>query len=178
MNYKSPFALLGLPLIHIAAGKVENGRYRRGIAKGWIAVGDVSFGVVLSLGGVAFGGVAVGGLAVGVFSLGGLAVGCFALGGGAVGILASGGAAVAWQAANGGFAAAIEYAQGGEAFARHANDLVAGEYFENSRFFSLARWFARYSRWCSLLLALPIGQGLIHRWKHRGSKQPRGKANG
>ena len=74
MTYKTRRTLAGLPLIHVATGQVVDGRYRRGIARGWIAVGDVSFGVLLSIGGAAFGGVALGGLGVGVLSIGGLAL--------------------------------------------------------------------------------------------------------
>ena len=122
MNYTSDFKMLGLPLVDIAMGEGVNGGYKRGIARGWIAVGDISFGVIFSLGGVAFGGIAIGGLAVGVISLAGLAIGILALGGGAVGILAAGGGAIAWHAAIGGFAMANEYALGGTAIAKHAND--------------------------------------------------------
>ncbi|MFC2091589.1 hypothetical protein ACFLTD_02320 [Elusimicrobiota bacterium] len=56
MNYKTKLTVLGLPFIHISTGNVMNGHYKRGSAKGWIAVGDISFGVILSAGGVAFGG--------------------------------------------------------------------------------------------------------------------------
>ena len=63
MNYKTKYTLLGLPLVHITTGKIEDRRYKRGIAKAWIAIGDISFGVILSVGSIAFGGVAVGGLA-------------------------------------------------------------------------------------------------------------------
>jgi hypothetical protein len=35
MSYQSQGQLLGLPLLHVATGRVENGRYRRGIARGW-----------------------------------------------------------------------------------------------------------------------------------------------
>ena len=49
MNYKTKFTLLGLPLVHIATSKMENGQFRRGIAKGWIVMGDISFGIILSV---------------------------------------------------------------------------------------------------------------------------------
>ena len=168
MNYKSKLTLLGLPLVHMTTGRVENGHYKRGIAQGWVAIGDISFGVILSIGGVAFGGIAIGGLAVGILSFAGLAIGLLSLGGGAIGMMAAGGGAVAWQAAFGGFALAIEYAQGGAAIANHANDLVAQEYFASSYFFSFARLIAEYSRWFVLLLVLPIIQSLIQKRK-RGS---------
>jgi hypothetical protein len=170
MNYKTRFTLLGLPLVHIASGKLEEGRYNRGIAKGWIAVGDISFGVIFSVGGVAFGGVAIGGLAVGLMTFAGLALGFLALGGGAIGVLASGGGALAWRAAYGGFAAAVEFAQGGWAIANHANDSVAHEFFENSYFFSFARLITEHSRWLLFLLVVPIAHNLLRRMSHPGAK--------
>lgn len=165
MNYKTKITLLGIPLVHIATSKKDQGRYKRGIAKAWIAIGDVSFGIILSIGGVAFGSVAIGGLAVGIFSLAGLAFGIFAFGGGAIGILATGGGAVAWYAATGGFAMAREYALGGHAIANYANDMVAKDYFRNSTFFSAARLIGGHSKWFLLLVFLPIIQNLIHKRK-------------
>jgi len=170
MNYKTKYEVFGLPLIHITSGKLVDGHYRRGIAKGWIAIGDISFGVILSIGAVAFGGIAFGGLAIGFLSLAGLSLGVFSLGGGAIGIFACGGAAIAWQAALGGLAIAHEYAEGGLAIANYANDQMAKSYFENSRFFSLARFISEHSRWFLLLVAIPFVQALIRRIKNRREK--------
>ncbi len=170
MSYKTKFTLLGLPLVHIATSKMENGQLGRGIAKGWIAIGDISFGIILSVGGVAFGGVAIGGIAVGLLSFAGMAIGVLAFGGGAIGVLATGGGAIAWHAATGGFAMANEYALGGQAIANYANDVIAKDYFANSVFFSSAKVVGEHSRWFLLLVLLPIIQGLIHKRKHRGSK--------
>jgi hypothetical protein len=169
MNYKTKITLIGIPIVHIATSKKDQGRYKRGIAKGWIAIGDISFGIILSIGGVAFGSVAIGGLAVGILSLAGLAFGILAFGGGAIGILATGGGAVAWHAATGGFAMAKEYALGGRAIAHYANDMVAKDYFRNSIFFSSARFIGGHSRWFLLLVFLPIIQSLIH--KRKGYKR-------
>jgi hypothetical protein len=44
MTMKSSIQLLGLPLVHVTTGQLVDGRYRRGVARGWIAVGDVAFG--------------------------------------------------------------------------------------------------------------------------------------
>jgi hypothetical protein len=55
MHYKSSKTLLGLPLVHVAIGSPDGSRAGRGIAKGWVAVGDISFGIVLSVGGLAIG---------------------------------------------------------------------------------------------------------------------------
>ena len=149
MNYRTKYKVLGLPLIHTTSGKLVDGRYRRGITRGWIAIG---------------------GLSIGLLSFAGLALGVFSLGGGAIGIVASGGGAIAWQAALGGLAVAHEYAVGGLAIANHANDLIARNYFENSRFFSVARFILEHSRWFLLLVAIPIVQNLIRGMKHRKGK--------
>jgi hypothetical protein len=117
MEYRSRATLLGLPLVHVALSSVVDGQFRRGVATGWIAIGDVAFGILLAVGGVAVGGVSLGGVAVGVLPIGGLALGVLALGGLAFGIVAVGGAAVAWHAAIGGLAVASHYAAGGVAIA-------------------------------------------------------------
>jgi hypothetical protein len=131
MNYRTKSAWLGLPLVHVSTGEIVEGRYRRGVAQGWIAIGDISFGVLLSVGGVALGGIALGGLALGGLAFAGMAVGAVAFGGSATGVVALGGAAIAWHGALGGLAIAREYALGGVAIARHANDAAAREFFES-----------------------------------------------
>ena len=72
MARESPFRLLGIPLVHIASGRVENGQYHRGVARGWIAVGDIAF---VAVGGAALAWWAAGGgLAVARdFAIGGVA---------------------------------------------------------------------------------------------------------
>jgi hypothetical protein len=163
MQYVSKTSLLGLPLVHIATGVMRDGRFTRGIARGWIAIGDVSFGVLLSVGGIAFGGFAFGGLAVGGLALGGLALGALALGGGAVGYLAAGGAAIAVKAALGGLAIARDYALGGGALARHANDEVARSFLEDDLFAAAARAVMEHSQWLVLLTAIPVVLALRQR---------------
>src|SRR5258706_2793762 len=74
MDYRSRAAFLGLPLVHIAMSRVVDGRVRRGVATGWIAIGDVAFGIVFACGGLAGGGVRFGGLAVGIVPSGELAL--------------------------------------------------------------------------------------------------------
>ena len=119
MDYRSSIGLLGLPLVHVATGAVVDGRYRRGVATAWFAVGDIAVGVVFACGGVALGGLCVGGAAFGLAPVGGLALGALAIGGLALGIVAVGGAAIAWYAAVGGLAVAGRYAIGGVALARN-----------------------------------------------------------
>ena len=147
MNYKSSISLLGLPLAHVAIGPPEGSSGTRGIAKGWIAIGDIAFGVVFALGGLAVGGICVGGLSVGVLAFAGLSVGVWSVGGLALGVFALGGGAIALWAANGGLAVASEYSLGGFAMGAHANTDAARAYFESSWFFSMASLLARHSRW-------------------------------
>ncbi len=148
--------MFGLPLVHVRLGCVPGAKPEW--ARGWIAIGDRAFGILLSLGGIAVGGIAIGGLAAGAISVGGLAlglaaiggaafgglavgglaVGGLAIGGGAIGYLATGGGAIGWKAAFGGLAIAHEYAQGGLAVAQHAADEAARAYFQNSAFFTRA----------------------------------------
>ena len=121
MHYRTKFEIWGLPLVEIKTGQLVNGRYQRGIARAWIAVGDIAFGMLISVGGVAMGGLALGGVSLGVLGLGGLAVGGLALGGCAVGVCAIGGAAIALKIALGGLAVSGDVAMGGLALAPHAN---------------------------------------------------------
>ena len=118
MEYRSGVSFLGLPIVHIAMGSFVNGRYRRGVATGWIAIGDIAFGVFFALGGIAFGGISLGGVSLGFLPLGGFAMGALAIGGLAMGVVAFGGAALGWYAAIGGLAFAHDYAIGGVASAQ------------------------------------------------------------
>jgi hypothetical protein len=116
MEYRSSLRLLGLPLVHVAIG--GSGASRRGVATGWVAIGDVAIGVVFAFGGAAFGSISLGGFAFGLLPLGGLALGLIAVGGVGVGVIACGGAAFATYLAIGGAALARDYAIGGLAWAR------------------------------------------------------------
>jgi zinc protease len=145
--YRSRAQFLGLPLIDINVRDPisftdnrlpESSNGMLGVARGWIAVGDDAYGIVLAVGSKARGIIAVGGRAIGVVSFGGLAVGLVSVGGAAVGVLgiggfglgvyafgglalgwqALGGGAIGWNAACGGLAVAWHAAIGGAAFAR------------------------------------------------------------
>ena len=87
-EYKSERKLFGIPLLHVNIG----GRYLNKVAKGIIAIGDISIGFI-SIGGVSFGLISIGGISIGVFVLGGVAIGGFALGGVAIGLYSLGGIA-------------------------------------------------------------------------------------
>ena len=101
MEYRSSASFLGLPLVHVATGQSIDGRYRRGVATAWFAVGDIAIGVFFACGGVAVGGISLGGAALGLLPIGGFALGLFAVGGLGLGVVAVGGAAFAWYAAIG-----------------------------------------------------------------------------
>jgi hypothetical protein len=178
MATESRLRLFGLPLVHIASGRVENGQYHRGIARGWIAVGDIAFGVLLAVGGVAVGGISLGGFALGVLAAGGVAAGGFALGGLALGGAVVGGAAVAWWAASGGLAIAPDFAIGGVAIARHANDAEAQVLVVQHPFFWTSMRLLEHSRWLVLLALLPVVTILLRRLRaaRGGAPGPGGRA--
>jgi zinc protease len=165
--YRSKASFLGLPFVHIAVAEIGQPGVKRHVARGWIAIGDVAYGGLLAIGGVAVGSVAIGGVGLGLLSLGGLGIGLLALGGMAVGgwalggcavgfYSAMGGLAVAWHSALGGAAIASDYAVGGAAYARHANDPVAREFLAKSTFHGLFRPPMREARWLLLLVLLPV----------------------
>lgn len=134
-HYRSKAALLGLPLVDIAIGPpAGETAFRRGVARGWIAVGDIAFGPLLAVGGIAAGGLTIGGLAVGLLDLAGLAVGVYTLGGLSAGFWAAGGLALGWFGAVGGGAISHAHAVGGMAVAPHANDAIARAYLGHSLF--------------------------------------------
>ena len=94
-EYKSKRTLFGLPLVHINSGPGLR------VAKGIIAVGNISIGV-FSVGGLALGLFSFGGLGLGLLLvLAGVGVGAVAWGGVAVGVLANGGFALGWFAIGG-----------------------------------------------------------------------------
>jgi hypothetical protein len=138
MAYQSTLRLLGLPLVHVAPGRLENGAHVRGVARGWIAVGDVAFGVLFAAGGFAVGGVAAGG------------------GGALAWWTAFGGGAIAVWGAMGGLAVAQKFAIGGLAIAPHANDAAARQFFAEKAIPGAGEAFLRYGRWALVLLAAMI----------------------
>ena len=155
-EYKSRATLLGLPLVHVAFGGISEGTPKPAKAIGWIAIGDLSFGVLLSIGGVAVGGIALGGISCGLLALGGGAAGVVALGGAAFGWMAAGGAAVASHAAIGGLAIASDYALGGLAVATEANSDAAREFLANHPLTTAMKALADYSWWFLLLPLWPV----------------------
>jgi len=146
-EYRSRATFLGLPLVHCRGGKRP--REKSQPAVGWIAFGEIAYGILFASGGVAVGGICTGGLCFGIISIGGVGIGLFAFGGMALGLVAMGGAAigwiagggiaVAWHAALGGMVAAHDFALGGSAMAAHANDAVARDFFLRHRWLDITR---------------------------------------
>lgn len=155
MEYRSTASLLGLPLVHIATGSLMDGRYQRGVATAWFAVGDIAIGVLFACGGVALGGISLGGAALGLLPIGGFALGVLAVGGLGLGIVAVGGAAFAWYAAIGGLAVAQHYAIGGVALAQ---TVIAPPSSESLPFMAIPH--APF-QWSDALLLIAIAGALL-----------------
>jgi hypothetical protein len=161
-EYRSRISLLGWPLIHVRLGGGA-GAYQP--AKGWLACGNVAYGLLfacgglavgpISLGGLAIGGVAIGGCALGLLASGGMAVGFYAIGGLALGFMACGGATIAWLAACGGAAVSHQFALGGVALAPHANDDAARTFAQHSVFLSHAFTIMDVAIFLSFLSLVP-----------------------
>lgn len=169
-EYRSKAQLLGLPLIHIVSGRRPDGKVAA--AKGWVAVGRVAYGALLSFGGIAIGAVAFGGLGLGVLALAGLAIGFWAAGGAAAfGYLAlSGACAIGWMGACGSAAIAYHYAVGsGYALAPYANNATAKAFVETHAFYLLAKpkVFSTVVGLCWLPVLLLIWQSFRRRKKLR-----------
>lgn len=174
-EYRSRATLFGLPLVHIRTGKFP-GQKKIQPAVGWIACGELAYGILFANGAVAVGGISMGGASIGIFSFGGFSLGLFAfggiavgglaMGGAATGLIASGGFAFAWHAALGGFAVAHELALGGGALANHANDPVAREFFLRHRWLDFTQAGPRNAFWI-VCFAPVIFQILFWNWLRR-----------
>ncbi|EKK00770.1 RNA polymerase ECF-type sigma factor [Rhodopirellula baltica SH28] len=137
-SWSSERRLLGRPLLDIQFSPRDAGgiALRPGVARGWIAIGDVAYGWffamgnksiaaiaignrpigIVSVGAMSIGVISMGGLTIGLISLGGLAVGWWSLGGFALGGHAVGGAAFGIKMAAGGAAASMGSAKGATVF--------------------------------------------------------------
>lgn len=111
-EYKSKIKIWGIPLIHIKTG------YGLQVAKGIIAMGNISIGVI-SIGGIALGGLCFGGVSLGLIALAGCAIGGLAIGGFALGMLSIGGFAIGIYSL-GGVSIAAKIAAGGVAYGHTA----------------------------------------------------------
>ncbi len=181
-EYRSRAMLFGLPLVHIRMGKLQGQKLQPAI--GWIACGEVAYGILFASGAVAVGGISVGGAGIGILSFGGFslgllafggfAIGGMALGGAAIGWIASGGLAVAWHAALGGMAVAHEIALGGGALANHANDAVARNFFLHYRWLDFTQAGPRNAFWIACFAPV-ILQVLLWTWLRKKLSKHTGK---
>ena len=94
-EYKSKRTFKGIPLVHIHLN--TGGFHKPAVARGIIAIGDVSIGVV-SLGGFSVGVFGGGGISLGGLAVGGVAFGLAAFGGVAIGLIAAGACAIGFYA--------------------------------------------------------------------------------
>jgi hypothetical protein len=127
IDYRSRWTLLGLPLVHIRFGDYYAREF--GLARGWIALGDTAVGVLFAAGWVATGGIALAPVSFGLIAHGILATGALAFGVHAVGFVAAGAVAWGWLGAWGAIALSNTCAVGAQAFAPHANDAIAHNFF-------------------------------------------------
>lgn len=135
-EYKSQSTLLGIPLFHFQFTKPEMGDKP---AFGWVAGGNVAYGVLFAWGGVAIAPVSVGIVSLGVISIGAIGFGILGIGVVGIGVIGFGVSAIAykayaslsalgWESAfSGGFATAKEAAIGTIAQASHVNNEIAAE---------------------------------------------------
>jgi RNA polymerase sigma factor (sigma-70 family) len=178
-DYRTRATLFGLPLVHCRCGKLPGQKSKPAI--GWIAFGEVAYGILLANGAVAVGGISMGGASVGIISFGGfgigllafggIAVGGVAMGGAAVGMIASGGIALGWHAALGGLAAAHELALGGAALAKHINDPVAGDFFARHRWLDFTQGAPRNLFWTVCFAPVFLQMFVWNWWRRRVAKR-------
>jgi hypothetical protein len=164
-EYKSSWALLGLPLIHVRIG--DRFDVVRGPVKAWFAVGSShAIGVIFASGGIAIAPISFGGIAIGLLPFGAIALGLFAVGAVPVGVWAYGAAAVGWQAfcgcgiawhsAVGGIVVARDFALGGFALAAQANDPIAQRFFDQDTFFQVANTISNHNILLMLAWIIPL----------------------
>lgn len=190
-EYRSRASFLGLPLIHVNYGcesGMLHGDYRDpqrfGLAKGWIAIGNVAVSPFLAIGGFAVGGIAIGGFGAGLFCFSGfglgavvfsgIAAGILAMGGMAFGYIAYGGLAWGWHIAMGGAAVARDYALGGHAQAAHANDAAARALAQHSHLLMSMDWLMNHVWLTQILIILPMMIG-SYRLQRKLRLQARGE---
>lgn len=94
-EYKSRLRLGGIPLIHFRFGMPEIGDKP---IVGWIAGGDLAYGIIFAWGGVAIAPISVGIISIGAISIGAVGFGLFGIGTIAVGAIAFGASAIGYKA--------------------------------------------------------------------------------
>jgi hypothetical protein len=94
-EYKSRIFLAGIPLLHFRFGTPEQGDKP---VFGWVAGGDVAYGLLFAWGGVAIAPISVGIVSLGVLSVGAVGVGLMGLGTIGIGIVGFGASAIGYKA--------------------------------------------------------------------------------
>ena len=94
-EYKSRFRLAGVPLLHFRFGMPEKDDTP---VVGWIAGGELAFGLLFAWGSIAIAPVSVGIISCGLFTIGAVGIGLFGIGCVAIGLIGFGSAAVAYKA--------------------------------------------------------------------------------
>ncbi|MDQ8198930.1 sigma-70 family RNA polymerase sigma factor [Pelagicoccus enzymogenes] len=133
-EYRSPWSLFGVPLVHVRFAKTEEGDKP---VFGWIAAGEQAYGLLFAWGGFVVAPISVGIVSVGFLTVGAVGFGVVGLGMIAIGAVAFGSAAIGWNAfaslsalggdtaLAGGFAIAPEAAIGKVAIAAEVNNEAA-----------------------------------------------------
>jgi RNA polymerase sigma factor (sigma-70 family) len=178
-EYRSRATLFGLPLVHCRGGKAPGAKMQPAV--GWIAFGEVAYGILYASGAVAVGPISSGGIAIGIISFGGfgigllafggLAFGGVALGGAAIGLVASGGIALGWHAALGGVAAAHELALGGVGLANHVNDPAAREFFIRHHWLDFTQGAPRNVFWTVCFAPVILQMAAWNWWRRKMLKR-------
>jgi RNA polymerase sigma factor (sigma-70 family) len=135
-EYKSRLTLAGIPLFHFRFGMPEKNDKP---VIGWIAGGDIAYGLVFAWGGFAVAPISVGIVSIGALSIGAVGIGLVGLGTVGIGLIGFGASAFAfkgyasfsaagWESAfSNGFSIAKEAAVGPNAFATYVNNETAYE---------------------------------------------------
>jgi len=135
-EYKSRLCLAGIPLLHFRLGMPEKNDKP---VIGWLAGGDIAYGLLFAWGGIAIAPISVGLLSVGLISVGAVGIGIIGLGTIGIGIIGFGASVIAykgyaslsalgWESAlSAGFSIANDAALGPIAFANQTNNEQAAE---------------------------------------------------
>jgi RNA polymerase sigma factor (sigma-70 family) len=174
-EYRSPWSLLGLPLLHIRIGNRFD--LVRPPVKAWIAIGSShAVGVIFAAGGIAVAPICFGGIGIGIVSYSAVALGIISSGPVCLGVWAYGalvigwqvccGCGLAWNAATGGVAIAHDFALGGIAHAAQANTDIARQYIQKALYFRVSQAISSYHLW--MLWVIPV---VLQSWIVRRARQ-------
>jgi hypothetical protein len=175
-EYRSPWSLLGLPLLHIRIG--DRFDIMRPAVKAWIAIGSShAVGVIFASGGIAVAPICFGGIGIGIVSYAGMALGVYSFGPAALGVWAFGALAIGWQvfcgfgfawnAATGGVAIAHDFALGGIAHAAQANTEMARHFFQQSFYFQFSQFVSHSGLWMIFIIPVVLQSWIVARARRR-----------